>query len=65
MYQVIIILCTRHPEVGYPTPVASDYCEVSADHTLCRLAKPSETCNIVKRELTDEFKTEILTRHNR
>jgi hypothetical protein len=55
----------RLPEVGYPTPVSSDYCAVSPDHTLCMLAKPSETYNIVRRELTEEFKTEILSRHNR
>ena len=45
--------------------LASDYCAVSADHFLCILDKPSETSNIVRKEFTEEFKIELLTKHNR
>ena len=55
----------RHSEVGYTSPVASDYCAVSAEHFLCILDKPSETSNIVRKEFTEEFKIELLTKHNR
>eukprot|EP00092_Neocalanus_flemingeri_P039028 GFUD01042487.1.p1 GENE.GFUD01042487.1~~GFUD01042487.1.p1 ORF type:complete len:3096 (+),score=601.77 GFUD01042487.1:67-9354(+) len=63
-YPEPVELQCRDPEAGLTTTLKSAYCKVDAEHTLCILDKPSETCNIIKNGLPTAFKTQLLTSHN-